>query len=390
MLYSAVATMRTRSAFVPAVLLLVSLASWAQAPPDDLQQRFADANKKFAAGDFEGVLSLLESFKTDPTTPPPILALLSGAYIELGRFKDAQTLLDPLVSEGLGGPAILINAARAAFALGEDDKGEIYLKRAVERAPQSRAARALGLRYGRGGRVQEAYDLLQPWAQAHPEDLEVRLAAAFCAVELGRTSDADQLLAKVPDDNAQGRLLRARLLLKSGAPQATITMLSPMEAAPPQEIERDLRWVLGEARLEVGQAAGAVSVLEGHTGDDPVLVLLLAQAYQQTGAPDKVLTTLKPFMDKLPEPSAAEASQRSLQAALALEYGRALVTSGRFPEAVTILEKATTLDPTNAPAWQSYGQALAGAGRRDEAQKALAKFQEVSQSAPKKDLATPP
>src|SRR5687767_15305964 len=55
--------------------------------------------------------------------------------------------------------------------------------------------------------------------------------------------------------------------------------------------------------------------------------------------------------------SSVEAAKRSLPAALALEYGRALVTSGRFPEAVAILEKATSLDPANAPAWQSYGQA---------------------------------
>jgi predicted Zn-dependent protease len=382
--------MRYRSRLLAVVLLLISFSSWAQAPPDDLQKPFAEANQKFAAGDFQGVLNVLEPFKSDPTIPPPILALLSGAYIELGRFKDAQALLDPLVSKGLGGPAIFINAARAAFALKEDDKGEIYLKRAVERSPQSRAARALGLRYGRQGKVQEAYDLLQPWAQAHPEDLEVRLAAAFCAVELGRSSEAEQLLAKVPDDNPQGRLLRARLLLKSGAPQGAITMLAPMEAAPPQEIERDLRWVLGEARLQVGQAAGAVAVLEGHTGDDPALVLLLAQAYQQNGAPEKVLAALKPLMDNLPDPSSVEPAKRSLHAALALEYGRALVTSGRFPDAVAILEKATALDPANAQAWQSYGQALAGAGRREEAQKALAKFQEVSQSATKKDLATPP
>ncbi|HYN19834.1 MAG TPA: tetratricopeptide repeat protein [Thermoanaerobaculia bacterium] len=382
--------MRYRRTAFTLALLLASLTSWAQAPPDDLQKPFAEANQKFAAGDFEGVLKVLEPFKSDPTLPPPILALLSGAYIELGRFKDAQSLLDPLVSKGLGGPAIFINAARAAFALGEDDKGEIYLKRAVERSPQSRAARALGLRYGRQGRVQDAYDLLKPWTQAHPDDLEVRLAAAFCAVELGRNSEADQLLANVPEDNAHGRLLRARLLLKSGAPQGAITMLAPMEAAPPKEIERDLRWVLGEARLQVGQAAAAVAVLEGHTGEDPVLVLLLAQAYQQSGAPEKVLATLKPIIDKLPDPSSVEAEKRSLPAALALEYGRALVTSGRFPEAVTVLEKATSLDPANAPAWQSYGQALAGAGRREEAQRALAKFQEVSQSAPKKDLATPP
>jgi Flp pilus assembly protein TadD len=75
---------------------------------------------------------------------------------------------------------------------------------------------------------------------------------------------------------------------------------------------------------------------------------------------------------------------------MGLEYGRALIAGARWPEAVTVLEKATSLNPANLPALQTLGQALAGAGRRDEAQKVLAKFQELSKNAPRKDASTPP
>lgn len=374
----------SRSLAVLLVLVLIlPLAAGAQ-EADDLQKLFSQARGKFEARDFQGVLSLLEPLRKDPSTPPPVFALLGAAYVELGRFQDAQALLDPIAAGAQAGPAILYNAARAALALGQGEKAEGYLKRAVQAAPQSPAARTLGLRYGRQGNVAEAYKILQPWVQAHPDDREARLAAAFCAVELGHGDEAEPLLAGLPEDLPQARLLRARILLKRGDPRGTIATLAPLAAAPPREIERDLRWVLSEARLQTGEAAGAVALLEGHTGDDAGLALLLAQAHQQSGDPGKVLTTLKPFVDRLPDPARAQAPERALHAAIALEYGRALITEARWAEAVPVLERSTALDGANATAWQLYGQSLAGAGRREDARKALAKFQELSAAAQKK------
>jgi predicted Zn-dependent protease len=365
----------------------------AQDPEIDPQQAFDQARQKYQAGDFKGVVDLLAPLQPDASSPPPLVSLLGGAYIELGKIPEAQALLDPSAASDTAGPALLFNAARAAFAAKQDDKGETYLERAIAKAPGSLAARALGLRYGRQGKTVEAYKLLKPWADAHPGDGDVRLAAAFCAIELGRGAEAEALLAGLPQENPQVQLLRGRLLLSRGDPHGAIALLTPLASAPPKEIDRDLRWILGDARLEIGEAAAAVAILEGHTGDDPDMALLLAQAYQQTGSPDKVLATLKPFVDRLPDPAAVadvDVARRPAFAAMALEYGRALISAARWPEAVTVLEKATALDASNLPAWQILGQALAGAGRRDEAQKVLAKFQELSKAAPSRDPATPP
>lgn len=390
--------MRTRRILAALCLVLLPIGAIgaggasAQQPPasDDLQRRFQEARQKLEAGDHKAVVALLEPLKSDPGTPPPILTMLGAAYIELGRFKEAQAILDPAASKEAAGPPLLFNAARAALALGQEEKGEAYLKRAAEQVPQSLAARALGLRYGRQGKVLDAYKLLRPWAQAHPDDQEARLAAAFCAVELGRGSEADPLLEGLPDDRPPVRLLRARLLLARGDPRGAISTLAPLAANPPKEIDRDLRWVLGESRMQIGEASAAVALLEGHTGNDPVLALLLAQAHQQTGSPEKVLATLKPFVDQIPDPARVEPARRSINAAMALEYGRALVAGARWAEAAAALEKATALDPSNTPAWQVLGQALAGAGRRDEARQALAKFQELSTATPQRDPAKPP
>lgn len=385
--------MRYRSRpFVLSVLAVLFVLSGlhAQEPPDP-QKAFDEAKVKYQAGDYKAVVELLAPLKPDASSPPPVVTLLGGAYIELGQFAEAQAVLDPVAATDAAGPALLFNAARAAFARKQDEKGEGFLKRAIEKAPGSLAARSLGLRYGRQGKIEEAYKLLRPWAQAHPDDGDVRLAAAFCAIELGRGSEADELLAGLPETNPQVRLLKGRLLLSRGDPRGAIALLAPLEAAPPKEIDRDFRWVLGEARMETGEAAAAVTLLEGHTDDDPDMALLLGQAYQQTGSPDKVLTVLKPFVDRLPaDPAGVAADRRAVFALIALEYGRALITAARWPEAVTVLEKATAFNLSNPPAFQALGQALAGAGRRDEAQTVLKKFQELSKNAPRKDPATPP
>lgn len=384
--------MKQSRTLIAVLLLLLPLAAPAQEPAaaDPLKLSFDQARQKYEAGDFQAVVGLLEPFKAEPSLPPPFYAVLGGAYIELGRFAEAQALLDPVAAGDAAGAPLLFNAARAAFALKQEDKAEEYLRRAVDKAPQSIAARALGLRYGRQGKVLEAYKLLRPWANAYPGDQEARLAAAFCALELGRGSEAETLLSDLPQDHPQVRVLWARLLLSKGDPHGAISMLSPLAAAPPAEVEHDLRWTLGEARVQIGEAAAAVELLEGHTGDDPDLALLLAQAHQQTGSPEKVLATLKPFVDRLPDPAGAEAARMepaalALHAAIALEHARALVAGGRWTEAVTVLEKAAALDGSNPAIWQVYGQALAGAGRREEAQKALATFQERAKAAPVKD-----
>lgn len=381
--------MRIRRRLFPVLVcvlaLLLPVSARAQDP--QLSAKFQEAYQKFTGRDYAGVLALLEPLRGRPDTPHPMLALLGATYLELNRASDALALLDPVAQTPEAGPALLYNAARAAIAVGQAEKAEQYLERAVRKLPEGQAARALGLRRGRQGRFDEAWQVLGPWIKAHPDDEEARLAAVFAALELGRAAEAEALLAGASKDNPRARLLQGRLLLVKGDPKGAIEALKPLAAGPPPpppEIERDLRGFLGEAYVRVGQAAEAVALLQGRTGDDLGLTLLLAQALQQTGEPERVLAAVKPVLEPLPDAATIEPARRPVYAALALEQGRALIagtTAGaRWPEAVAALQWATQLDPSNLPAWQVLGQALAGAGRRDEARAALAKFQELSKS----------
>ncbi|MFP5286911.1 MAG: hypothetical protein ACLGI9_14315, partial [Thermoanaerobaculia bacterium] len=81
--------MRTSRIFL--AVLFLSLAVRAQQPAaDDLQQKFIQARQKYEAQDYKGVVALLEPHKAEPGLPPLFFAVLGGAYIELGRFQDAQ------------------------------------------------------------------------------------------------------------------------------------------------------------------------------------------------------------------------------------------------------------------------------------------------------------
>lgn len=372
-----------RHAAVASTLLLVLAAvAGAQAPdqPGPLAAPFVEAYRRYAAGDPAGAVGILEPLGERVAQNPQTASLLAAAYLDLGRAADAAALLDPLAAQPAAGPAVLFNAARAALALGQQGRADELLARAVAKEPASQAARALGLRRGRQGRYEEAYQLLQPWLAAHPDDHEARLARAFAAQETGRHLEVGELLAPLPADRPEVTLLAARALLSQGKPHDVIAQLTPLAAAPPPALERDLRWTLGEALLQIGQASAAVDLLAGETGNDPALTLKLLQAYQQAGQPEQVLIAGAPFAPALADLGSIAPEARATFAGIALEQGRALAAGRRWPEAVVALQASTTLDPARPVGWQLLAQALRGAGRAEESAAALARFQELSRS----------
>jgi predicted Zn-dependent protease len=307
--------------------------------------------------------------------------MLAAAYLALGRAAEAAAAVAPVADTEAAAPALLYQAAQAAAALGDQAKAERYLRRAAAKDPKSLAARTLGMQLGSAGKLADACALLQPYAAAHGEDVDARLAAAFCALDLGQAPAAATLLNGLPADGPRVRLLRARIALLQGHPDEAISQLAPLAANPPESVAHDLRRNLAEAYLEVGRADAAARLLAGHTSNDLSLSLLFARARQQAGDPAGVLAAVAPFTARL---TSAEppADERALYAAMALEWGKALVSLQSWTEAVTALQTATRLDATSGPAWQALVQALRGAGRSAEAEQALARFRALSAAKP--------
>lgn len=319
----------------------------------------------------------LERLRTAENPSAVGLALLGGLYVESGRPLDALDVLEPLSALDPPDPAVLYNAGRAALALGQMQRAGEFFDRSIQVDPSSPARRELGLMLGRGGMYTRALALLKPWATQYPTDIEVRLAAAFCAVQLERVPDAEELLSDLPQSQPQVSLLWSRLLLIKGDPWGAVNTLTAILESAPETMQLDVRRVLADAYAAVGQAAQAVEVLAGYSERDPSIALQVGLAQYQSGDLDAALETLRPFAEGLagsPDP----ALPATLAADLALHYGRFLAMAGERERALPYLEQATSMDPDDKQGWQILGQTLAALGRRDEAKLALERFQEIS------------
>lgn len=358
--------------------LAVPAAGMQQQPDPKVQE----ALKKAQAGDLNGAIAVLEPLKGEAGVHPGTLSLLGSLYLEAGRFQDAMSVLAPIADHELAGPPVLRNAALAALAVGQADKAESWLRRSVAKAPDSPAARDLGILLGSQLRIAESYSLLRPWALAHPDDTEARLSAAFGAVELDRVPEAEELLNGLPEDDPRARLLRGRVQLLKRDPQAVIATLEPLLKGAPPNLESSARRYLADAHIALGQSAQAVAVLQGKVGQDPSLALLLAKAHYKSGDPAAAAAALEPFARTLLARDPVPAGERVLTADVALEYGQALVALSKWNEAAAALEKATSLAPQSLQAWQLLGRAQLAAGRREDATKSMERFREL-QSAQK-------
>lgn len=348
---------------------------------EDSAAQLREVLGQVAGGDLNGAIERLEREKAAERSAP-LAALLGTLYLEAGRPADAFALLGPMARDPGADPAVLYNAARAALRLGNPEEGEAFLARSAARVPLSPAGRELGLLRGRQGRVYESYQLLHPWALANPDDLEARQAAAVGALHLDRPTEAEELLADLPQDQPRIRLLWARLLLAKGDPGGSIATLAPLIREPPPEIVDDLRRTLGEAYLLTGRSELAVEQLAELEVSGPADALLLAQGYYQHAQPKEAQQVLEPFAGAVLEQpvDAWQGSDRALAARVALEMGRARVASGDPGGALAALEKAAELDPWEKQIWQLLGQALAADGRRDEASRALEEFRRLAEA----------
>lgn len=370
------------SAPVLSLLLLVAPAlaqQTADTAPETARATLQQALELAGSGEVEQAIDLLTPVASAPDASPQARSLLGALLLEVGRQQDSYELLQPMAARPDAEAAVLYNAGRAAGAVGRLDEAISFLERARNVEPQSPAGRELGLVLARTGRYAYAYSVLKPWLEAHPDDRRATEIAALCAVQLSRPAEAEALLSQLPQDEPQVQLLWAAVRQMRGDPWGAIALLEPLLDGASGAFERDVRRRLAEAQMTVGNSSAAVELLQGRVGDDPSLALQLAQALYQSGDVEQALATLEPVAPPMLEMVQSREDERppAATATLFLEYGRLLAASSRAAEAVPYLEQATRLDAENKEGWQQLGQALAAAGRDEEARTAMARFQEL-------------
>lgn len=362
-----------------AVFLLVALLLPSVTLAQNLSTTGQEALERFQQDDIQGAIALLEPLRGRGELTPVDTSLLGSLYLEVARAADALGLLRPLADAPDADAAVLYTTGRAAYQAGQVESAVIYFQRSVDKVPVSPAGRELGLIHGRQGRLGEAYRLLLPWVQSNPDDLEARTAAAAAGIQLRRASEVEILVQGLPD-TAPNAVLRAQLAEQQNKPTEIAKILEPhVETAPPA-VRKDILRLLADAYINVGRAEDAVKLLRGvdeTESRDPRILLLLSEALYRSGDTDGAVAALAPVAKPLLERDEIPKIPVILQALL--DYGRMLVAAGRHDEALPYLRKATELDPKRQLGWKALGDAFLAAGRRDEAEGALAKFRQLAE-----------
>ena len=367
-------------------LVLLSLFGVSGAPAQEPPPALREAMALVEQGDPAAAFVILENQVAESGAPDMASAALGALLLEAGDVERALEVLAPLAGRDRPDPAALFNAGRAAEALGRLQEAAVYYRRSIEAEPRSPALRALGMMVGRLGRAGDAYEYLRRWTDANPGDREARLAAASGAVELQRPTEAEALIDGLDPQNPAVRLLHGRTLLLRDDPWGALAVLQPLAESPPPPLERSIRSTLAGAYLLVGEADGAIQQLESLSPEDPELVGRLARAYYQAGRTRDAIATLAPFVEPLTTIEPPADASTDLARELAYDYGRFLHAIEETERALPFLRLAADLDPNLAETFRALGQVLSALGRRDEAEVAVERYQELAAAQDPLDL----
>jgi len=179
----------------------------------------------------------------------------------------------------------------------------------------------------------------------------------------------------LPREDPKVVLLLGQYLGQVGDGKAAVEVLETLLTDPPPEMEVDIYRLLAFTYINEGKSEKAVELLAGKVEKRPRLALELSEAYLRLGEHDKAVESLKPFAENLLQP---DAPAGPLVLRVAIGYGRALASAGRYEDSLAPLELATKIDPESQVAWKGLGDSLARVGRREEAKVALEKFRDLS------------
>jgi putative PEP-CTERM system TPR-repeat lipoprotein len=245
---------------------------------------------------------------------------LKRAYVNLtylGRGADASLLASESVF-GNGPTAVLV--AAEALDSGHNRPGAVaMLEKWQAQSPSGAVAARLGSFYLSENRPDKALALLEPWAVAHPSDIDARSVLAMAYTAAGNTGRAqaqyEWLAAQRSDDAVVLNNLAGLYQLKHD-PRARQTAEKAMRIAPSSgSIADTLGWIL----FDEGDAAGAAKYLQLASAKmprDPVIQYHYAMVLSKTGKPDQALAILHKLPDLKPDAgtlSAANALLASLR-----------------------------------------------------------------------------
>jgi predicted Zn-dependent protease len=285
-----------------------------------------------------------------------------------GRFDDALNRMDRVIDKSPDDPVLRYERAMMLIDAGKVDKAEAELRQVLTKSPDFYDAnRVLGrILLDRGAndraRVEEALRYLTAAYKATPDDFSTGLAVAHILTSLDRTPEAERVLA------------------------------SMVERAPDQ---RALNYQYAQVLTKLGRGSESRQYLERAVAVDPTFtpaIMQLLEIYEQQSEFAKGAALLQPLIDEDPLNVELQRQQaffylRAGDARHARDRFRALVQADpkdarsafylaeslndleQYAEAEALFEKLHAADPKDTDVIASYGLALAGQKKWDEAAK---------------------
>ncbi len=310
--------------------LLLILFSFTPAQADLFRKHYEAANNYHRAGNFAGAEA---EFKI----------ILGEAYRRLGKVYSAQTnyraSVDAFESAFSARPDLtdaLVDQAIAYFHIGQYEKGIAPLQRAIAANAQNAAAHhMLGKTYFMMGEFEKAAGELEETLKLTPGDYDAEYTLGLCFLKR--------------KDVAKAKELYGRMVERLGDRPA-------------------LRVLIGRAYRETGFLPESIEEFKKAIELDPSFPRVhyyLGLTYLFKDGAAKIPDAIEEFKIEL----AANPEEYFANFYLGILY----IMERKFPEAVTLLEKAVQKQPTNPDPYFHLGQAYQGAGKHKEAVEVLQK-----------------
>ncbi len=299
-----------------------------------------------------------------PTEPHEFL--LAKLAAEEGRYDEALTRIDRVISKTPGDPILLYERAMILIDSGRIDRAESELRAVLKNNPDFYDAnRVLGrVLLDRSGsdrsKVEEALKYLQAAYKTNPDDLSTGIAATQILRSLDRAAEAERILAAMVERSPDQRALNfnyAQVLTTVGRGEESKKYLERTVAIDPTFSPAVMQ--LLDIYQQENQWLKAAEILQPLVAENPMRIeLQRQQAYFYLRAGDA-----RGARDRFRALVAADPNDARSQFYLA----EALNDLEEYAEAEAIYRKLIAADATDVDYVASFGLSLTGQKKWDEA-----------------------
>lgn len=286
-----------------------------------------------------------------------------------GRAAEAKAALakvtaqlDPVPIEMLRyRPQLLMLGGLAHYGLDETEKAKPYLEGVLRDQPGSPAAKLMARIHLKERNFARAIEALEGYKRLHPQDAQATLLLATAHMAEGRHTRAIALLQAATQQGARPEYQEAlgMAFMKAGQFKSAQAELEAAFKRDPSALA--VGTALASLYLQLGQPAAAVRVAEQinkDQKDQPGLLFLLGKARLEAGDVAGARTALE---------SAVKADPRFIDPQL--ELGRIELRTGAVAAAKSRLGAALERAPKHVGLLSLLGQVMVSEGRFDEAQR---------------------